>query len=195
TMGATLGEETIKAGMVSIIIAFVAVLLFMLVYYRFAGFVACAALLANFILTIAFMVAVSATFTLPGLAGLVLMLAMAVDANILIYQRLREERDRGASLQMALRNGYDRAFPTIIDTHLSSIFTAIVLYVVGNDQLKGFGISLTVGLLISLFTSLYMTRILFQFWEVKGWLKKLSMLRLFARPDFDFMGLRRIMFT
>jgi len=194
TMGAQLGDDTIQAGAVSIGVAFVVILAFMLIYYRFAGFVACVALLANLILTIAFMVAVNATFTLPGLAGLVLMLAMAVDANILIYERLREERDRGASLQMALRNGYDRAFPTIIDTHLSSIFTAIVLYVVGNDQLKGFGISLTVGLLISLFTSLYMTRILFQFWEHNGWLKKLSMARLFARPRINFMGIRRPVF-
>src|SRR6059058_4762220 len=97
-------------------------------------------------------------------AGLVLMLGMAVDANVLIYERLREERERGASLSLALRNGYDRAFPTILDTHLSSIFTAIVLYVVGNDQLKGFGISLTVGLIISLFTSLYMTRLMFDYW-------------------------------
>ena len=114
--------------------------------------------MANLLLTVAFMVLVSATFTLPGLAGLVLMIGMAVDANVLIYERLREERERGASFALAIRNGYDRAFPTIIDTHLTSIFTAIVLYVVGNDQLKGFGISLTVGLIISLFTSLYMTR-------------------------------------
>src|SRR5437879_346447 len=195
TMGATLGEDTIRAGTWSVIIAFVAVLLFMLVYYRFAGFVACVALLANLILTVAFMVAVQATFTLPGLAGLVLMLGMAVDANVLIYERLREERDRGASLALAIRNGYDRAFPTIIDTHLSSIFTAIVLYAVGNDQLKGFGVSLTVGLFISLFTSLYMTRLMFDIWFAKNWLHKLSMFRLFARPNIDFMRIRYYWFT
>src|SRR5205823_11172643 len=166
-------------------------LVFMLVYYEFAGLVACIALMGNLLLTLAFMVLIDATFTLPGLAGLVLMLGMAVDANILIYERLREERDRGASILLALRNGYDRAFGTIIDTHLSSIFTAVVLYIVGNDQLKGFGVSLTVGLLISLFTSLYMTRILFQFWEHNGWLKKLSMARLFSRPRINFMGIRR----
>src|SRR5207245_9236288 len=105
-----------------------AILGFMLVYYRFAGLVACVALLANLLLTVGFMVATGATFTLPGLAGLVLMLGMAVDANVLIYERLREERERGASLSLALRNGYDRAFPTIIDMHLCGIFTAIVLY-------------------------------------------------------------------
>ena len=116
------------------------------------------------------------------------MLGMAVDANVLIYERLREERDRGASLALAIRNGYDRALPTIIDTHLSSIFTAIVLYVVGNDQLKGFGISLTVGLIISLFTSLYMTRVMFDFWLAKGWLTKLSMLRLFQQAEHRLHG-------
>src|SRR6202042_161108 len=102
---------------------------------------------------------------------------------VLIYERLREERDRGASLALAIRNGYDRAFPTIVDTHLSSIFTAIVLYIVGNDQLKGFGVSLTVGLLISLFTSLFMTRVIFDLWAAKGWLTKLNMLRFFSKPD------------
>jgi SecD/SecF fusion protein len=195
TMGATLGADTIYKGTLSVGMAFAAILLFMLVYYRFAGMVACIALLANLLLTVAFMVIVNATFTLPGLAGLVLMLGMAVDANVLIYERLREERDRGASLALAIRNGYDRAFPIIIDTHLSSIFTAIVLYTVGNDQLKGFGISLTVGLIISLFTSLYMTRLMFDLWLAKNWLHKLSMFRLLSRPNIDFMRIRYYWFT
>jgi SecD/SecF fusion protein len=195
TVGPTLGADTIKSGTRAVGLAFVAILIFMLVYYRFAGLVACVALLANLLLTVGFMVAVNATFTLPGLAGLVLMLGMAVDANVLIYERLREERDRGANLQMAIRNAYDRAFPTIIDTHLSSIFTAIVLYAVGNDQLRGFGVSLTAGLVISLFTSLFMTRLMFDFWQKKHWLKNLSMLRIFSRPRFDFMRIRKLMFA
>lgn len=195
TMGPTLGQDTIHAGVTAVVMAFLAVLVFMVIYYRFAGLVASIALLANLLLTIGFMVAVQATFTLPGLAGLVLMLGMAVDANVLIYERLREERERGASLALAIRNGYDRAFPTIIDTHLSSIFTAIVLYVVGNDQLKGFGVSLTVGLIISLFTSLFMTRLMFDYWLSRNWLHKLSMLRLFARPNIDFMSIRHVMFA
>jgi SecD/SecF fusion protein len=195
TMGPTLGEDTIRAGTISVGVAFVVVMAFMVLYYWFAGLVACVALLANLIMTIAFMVVVNATFTLPGLAGLVLTLGMAVDANVLIYERLREERERGASLGQALRNGYDRAFPTIIDTHLSSIFTAIVLYAVGNDQLKGFGISLTVGLVISLFTSLFMTRLLFDIWQYQGWLKKLTMMKLFSKPNIDFMAIRYYWFT
>ncbi|MCI0684537.1 MAG: protein translocase subunit SecD [Gemmataceae bacterium] len=194
TMGPTLGEDTIRAGVTAIVWAFVGVLAFMIVYYRFAGLVASIALFGNLILMVGFMVAVQATFTLPGLAGVVLTLGIAVDANILIYERLREERERGCSLTQAIRNGYDRAFPTIIDTHLASIFTAVVLYIVGNDQLKGFGVSLTVGLVISLFTSLVMTRLIFDIWHYKGWLKKLSMMKLFARPDIDFMGIRNVMF-
>jgi len=195
TMGATLGQDTIQMGVQAILISFVAILLFMMVYYRFAGLVASVALLANLILTVGVMIFVQATFTLPGLAGLVLTLALAVDANVLIYERLREERERGASLALAIRNGYDRAFPTIIDTHLTSIFTAIVLYIVGNDQLKGFGISLTLGLIISLFTSLVVTRLIFDYWLSRGWLHKLSMFKFFSKPDIDFMAIRYYWFT
>ena len=195
TIGPTLGQDTIDSGLRAVMLAFAAVLVFMCIYYRFAGFVASSALLVNLLLTVAFMVFVNATFTLPGLAGLVLMLGMAVDANVLIYERLREERDKGANLITALRNGYDRALPAIIDTHLTSIFTAIVLYVVGNDQLKGFGISLAAGLVISLFTSLLMTHTIFDLWVKLGWLKKLSMLRFFSRPNIDFMRIRYYWFT
>jgi SecD/SecF fusion protein len=195
TMGAGLGEDTIRKGTYALIGSFLAVILFMLVYYRFAGFVASTALFANLVLTVAFMVFVNAAFTLPGLAGLVLMLGMAVDANVLIYERLREERERGAALLLALRNGYDRALPTILDTHFTSIFTAIVLYVVGTDQLKGFGISLTVGLLISLFTSLYMTRVMFDVGFSKGFISDLAFLKLFSKPNINFMGIRQKVFA
>ena len=101
TVPATLGAETIDAGVKAVLIAFVATILFMLVYYRFAGFVASVALMANLVLTVGFMVSVHAAFTLPGLAGVVLMLGMAVDANVLIYERLREERNKGANLSTA----------------------------------------------------------------------------------------------
>ena len=195
TIGPTLGADTIKRGTLAIGLAFVAVLVFMLVYYRFAGMVACVALFANLLLTIGFMVAVNAAFTLPGLAGLVLTLGMAVDANVLIYERLREERHKGANLATAIRNGYDRAFLTIIDTHLTSIFTSIVLYTFGNDQLKGFAISLAVGLIISLFTSLYFTRLMFDFWLHKKWLTELKMMQLFERPNFNPMKYRKIFFS
>ena len=194
TIGPTLGADTIKRGIRAVGFAFLSILAFMVVYYRFAGVVACVALLANLLLTVGFMVAVNAAFTLPGLAGLVLTLGMAVDANVLIYERLREERNKGANIATALRNGYDRAFLTIIDTHLTSIFTAIVLYTFGNDNLKGFAISLTVGLIISLFTSLYMTRLMFDFWLNRRWLTELRMMRLFERPNFNPMKYRWFFF-
>jgi SecD/SecF fusion protein len=114
---------------------------------------------------------------------------------VLISARLREERERGASLPLAIRNGYDRALPTIIDTHLTGIFTAIVLFIVGNDQLKGFGVSLTVGLVISLFTSLFMTHVMFEYFQDRGLLKKLTMMRLFSKPNIDFMAIRYYWFA
>lgn len=194
TIGPTLGADTIRRGTRAVGLAFLAILAFMVVYYRFAGLVACVALFANLLLTIGFMVAVNAAFTLPGLAGLVLTLGMAVDANVLIYERLREERNKGANIATAIRNGYDRAFLTIIDTHLTSIFTSIVLYTFGNDNLKGFAISLAVGLIISLFTSLYMTRLLFDFWMHKKWLTELRMMRLFEKPNFNPMKYRWFFF-
>ncbi len=195
TIGPTLGADTITKGTLAVALSFATVMLFMIVYYRFAGLVACVALLANLLLTVGFMVSVNAAFTLAGLAGVVLMLGMAVDANVLIYERLREERNKGANLATAIRNGYERAFPTIIDTHLASIFTAIVLYTFGNDNLKGFAISLTVGLIISLFTSLYMTRLIFDYCLHKRWVSELRMMRLFARPNFNPMKYRFYLFA
>ncbi|MCZ2340957.1 MAG: protein translocase subunit SecD [Bacteroidales bacterium] len=195
SVGPTLGASTIQKGLISVGLAFAAVLVFMLFYYEFSGIVACVALFANLLLTIGFMTAMSAAFTLPGLAGLVLMLGMAVDANVLIYERIREERDRGANLVGAIRLGYDRAFPTIIDTHLTSIFTAVILYAFGNDNLKGFAVALTLGLVISLFTALYMTRLMFDYATHKRWISHLRMHRLFAKPNINFMAVRKPMFA
>jgi SecD/SecF fusion protein len=195
TMGPGLGEDTIRKGTWAVAGAYLAVCVFMIYYYRFAGMVAVVALFMNLLLTVAFLVFANAAITLPGLSGLVLMLGMAVDANVLIYERLREERERGANFALAIRNAYDRAFPTIIDTHLTSIFTAVVLYAVGTDQLKGFGVSLTMGLVISLFTSLYMTRLFFDIALSRNWLKGLTMVKLFNKPNIDFMRVRNAWFT
>ncbi len=194
-VGPTLGRDTITKGLWSVGLSFLAVMAFMVVYYRFAGAVACVALMINLLLTVGFMISVNAAFTLAGLAGIVLMLGMAVDANVLIYERVREEREKGANLLAAIRAGYDRALPTIIDTHVSSIFTAIVLFVFGNDNLKGFAVSLTVGLIISLFTSLFVTRLIFDFWLTKRWMTDFRPMKLFARPNINFMGIRKQMFA
>ena len=157
------------------------------------GIVACIALLANLLLTVAFLTLVNATFTLraggPGTHAWHGGRCQRAD-----YERCARNAN-ARLLGQAIRNGYDRAFRRYIDTHLSSIFTAIVLYTVGNDQLKGFGISLTVGLAISLFTSLVMTRLMFDIWQYKGWLKKLTMMKLFTKPNIDFMAIRYYWFA
>jgi len=134
----TLGAENIRQGAIAVVGSLAMVFLFCLVYYRFAGVVACIALAMNILLTVAVMILFGATLTMPGLAGLVLTIGMAVDSNVLIFERMREELDKGASLRMAIRNGYDRAMVTIIDSNLTTLLTAIILYIIGTDQLVGF---------------------------------------------------------
>ena len=118
-----LGDDTIRQGSMSILISTVAILVFMVVYYRFCGIVADVAVTLNMVITVALMILIKAAFTLPGLAGLVLTVGMAVDANVLIYERMREETERGASLRMAIRNGYSRAMATIIDSHVTTLMS------------------------------------------------------------------------
>ena len=194
TVMATLGADTVRKGLWSVGLSFVAVLVFMVVYYRFVGMAACIALLINLLMTVGFMVAVNAAFTLAGLAGIVLMLGMAVDANVLIYERMREERERGATLAAAVRNGYDRSLPTILDTHITSILTAVVLFAFGNDNLKGFSVSLIVGLVISLFTSLFVTHLIIDYAMLKRWFTAFNPLKLFSRPNFKPMEWRYFFF-
>jgi len=151
-----LGKETIDQGKQAITGSMILVLLFMLVYYRFSGIVACLALLANLLFTVALMVLIKAAFTLPGLAGLALTVGMAVDANVLIYERMREELARGSALRLAIRNGFARATVTIIDSNLTTVLTALILYAIGTDQLRGFAVTLTLGLLTSMFTAVFL---------------------------------------
>ena len=118
----------------------------MQIYYRFCGLVANLAVLMNLVLVMALMILIKAHLTLAGLAGLVLSVGMAVDANVLIYERMREEQERGAALRMAIRNGFGRAMATIIDSHCTTLITGIVLFVIGTDQLRGFATTLVLGL-------------------------------------------------
>ena len=185
-----LGDDTIRSGTLAIVISTVSVLLFMAIYYRFAGIVADLAVVLNMIVTVALMILIKAAFTLPGLAGLVLTVGMAVDANVLIYERMREETERGASLRMAIRNGYSRAMATIIDSHVTTLASAIVLYMVGTDQIKGFAVTLIIGLLMSLFTAVYVSRVIFDVAERKRWLTKLNFMHLIGHTDIDFIRWR-----
>jgi SecD/SecF fusion protein len=184
---AQLGNDTIRAGAFSMIVATVAILIFMQIYYGFSGLIANLAVLMNLVLVLALMILIKAHLTLAGLAGLVLSVGMAVDANVLIYERMREEQERGAALRMAIRNGFGRAMATIIDSHCTTLITGIVLFVIGTDQLRGFATTLVLGLLLNLFTAVYCSRIVFDIAERKRILKHLNMMRIFGKTNFDFV--------
>ncbi|MDP7267747.1 MAG: protein translocase subunit SecD [Pirellulales bacterium] len=188
----TLGLSTIESGKKAIGISLVAIILFMPLYYRFSGLVACFALIFNLVLVLGVMLAIGATFTLPGLAGLVLTVGMAVDANVLIFERIREEVLSGAALRMAIRNGFSRATRTIVDANLTTLITAIVLYVIGKDQLRGFAVTLILGIGMSMFTAIFCSRVIFDIAEKRRWIAKLTMTRLLGRTQIDFIGKRYI---
>ena len=182
-----LGADTIRSGARAMLLATIVVLAFMLAYYRFSGLVADLAVLLNIILVVALMISIKAAFTLAGLAGLVLSVGMAVDANVLIYERMREETDRGAALRMAIRNGFQRAFSTILDSNLTTVITGVVLFFIGTDQLKGFAVTLILGLLLNLFTAVFCSRVMFDLAERNGWIRKLNMGRIFGVTNFEFV--------
>ncbi len=189
-MGAELGEETIRKGKMAIGISLVAVVVFIILYYRFAGVVAVVALAANLLLILALMKLINAAFTLPGLAGLVLTVGMSVDANVLIFERIREELKRGSSLRMAIRNGFSRATITIVDANLTTLITAIVLYMIGTDQIRGFAITLILGILMSMYTAIFCSRAVFELLEKSRLLKKLPMRSIVGKTSIDFIGKR-----
>ncbi len=190
--GPTLGADTIVKGRNSMLVSTVAVVIFMVIYYRFAGIVANLALLLNVLLIVACMILFKAAFTLTGLAGLALTVGMAVDANVLIYERMREELSRGATLRMAIRNGFGRATTTIIDANVTTLIAAVVLFAIGTDQVKGFAVTLILGILMNLFTAIFCSRVMFDIAEKMRWITQLRMLHILSNPNFDFIGKRRL---
>lgn len=158
TVGPSLGQQNIDAGVMSVQIGFSLVLLFMLVYYRFFGLIANISLAINVILLCALMSMISATLTLPGIAGIVLTVGMAVDANVLIFARIREELANGLSPQQAIDAGYGRAFVAIVDANITTLIAAVILFAVGTGPVKGFAVTLSLGILTSLFTAVVLSR-------------------------------------
>jgi SecD/SecF fusion protein len=192
----TLGRDTIRSGVRAAIYGIVAVSFFMICYYFLSGFIANVALITNVIILIGIIAAAEQTLTLPGIAGLVLTVGMAVDANVLIYERIREEKAKGKSLRGAVDAGYDRAFGTIFDSHVTTLISAVVLWWLGTGSIKGFGFSLTWGVAASLFTSLVVTRLVFDFLLNRDIIKDLRMLHLIpATLKLDFMKLAPIAFA
>lgn len=190
----TLGKDSIRSGIEASIAAVVFVSLFMLFYYHLAGFTANVALVTNIILLGGVMCCKGVTFTLPGIAGIVLTVGMAVDANVLIYERLREEIAKGKSLRGAIDAGYKRAFATIFDSHVTTLISSIILIFMGTGEVKGFGVTLTIGVAASLFTALVVTRLIFNFLLDRGWIKSLSMWHLIKSTKLDFMQIAKPLF-
>lgn len=165
TVGPSLGADSIRAGVEASLGGLALVVLFMLFYYRGAGINAVVALVLNMILTIAALVMIGSTLTLPGIAGLILGIGMAVDSNVLIFERIREELRLGIPVPESIHIGFDRAFVTIIDTHITTIISSLILYVTGSGPIRGFAVTLILGLLINLFTAVFVSRTIFN-WEL-----------------------------
>ncbi|HUB86642.1 MAG TPA: protein translocase subunit SecD [Verrucomicrobiae bacterium] len=191
----TLGKDSIHSGIYASLAAVILVSLFMLCYYWIAGFTANVALITNIIILLGVMCSAGVTFTLPGIAGIVLTIGMAVDANVLIYERLREEIAKGKSLRGAIDAGYARAFGTIFDSHVTTLISSIILIWMGTGEIKGFGVTLTIGIAASLFTALVVTRLIFNFLLDRNWLKSLPMLHIIRSAKVNFMRVATPLFV
>jgi len=174
TVGPALGADSIKKGILASAIGGLGIILFMLVYYRFSGVIADMALAMNIVLILALMAAFGATLTLPGIAGIALTIGIAVDANVLIYERIREELRLGKTPRAAVDTGYQRATITIMDANVTSLIAALVLYQFGTGPVKGFAVTLSVGLVANMFTAIFVTRIIFDYLLTERRVKELS---------------------
>ena len=202
-IGPTIGLDNLNRGLSALGWSVIAVMGFMIFYYMLAGFVASFALLANGLLIFGIMSLIDGTFTLPGLAGVVLTMGMAVDANVLIFERIREELEGGArDLKEAIREGYNKVFSTIIDANLTNLIVCFVLYRTSTTEVKGFAVTLSIGILATLFTSLIVTRIIFEIYTNVLGRRKLAMLPTvipaiarILHPAVDWIGLRKVFWT
>ncbi len=191
----TLGADNVKNGIYAGILALLVVALFMCCYYRRAGVVATVALGINLILVLGALAAFDATLTLPGIAGIILTIGMAVDANVLIFERIREELNKKKGLMSAIDIGYSKAFTTILDANLTTLFTALILMKVGTGPVKGFAVTLSIGIMTSMFTALFLTRLMFDYFDRMFKYRDMKMFHLLSSPAYDFLGKRRIAFV
>jgi len=174
TVGPSLGQDSIDKGILSTIIGMLLVVAFMVVYYRLSGFVATLALVLNIVILLGVMALFDATLTLPGIAGIVLTIGMAVDANVLIFERTREELRLGKTARAAVEAGYARAFLTILDSNVTTLIAALFLFQFGTGPVKGFAVTLSIGIIASMFTAIFVTRIIFDYATWNRHVKKLS---------------------
>jgi SecD/SecF fusion protein len=191
TVGSVFGEASIQSGFYAVMIGLSLVMLTMAVYYLFGGLVANFAVLFNVVAVLSYVVCFRQTLTLPGIAGILLTIGMAVDANILIFERVREERKRGKSLMQALSTGYQRAFSVIFDANLTTLITGVVLFNFGTGPIKGFAVTLIAGILISFVSALFVTRLILSTALKFGILKELKMLEAFDTPKISFSKIQK----
>ena len=184
----SLGADAIASGKMATLLGVGGVAAFMIVYYLTAGLVANVALFLNILIMLGVMCSLDVTFTLPGIAGIVLTIGMAVDANVLIYERMREELAAGKSVRGAVSSGYDKAFGTIFDSNLTTLISSVLLIIMGTGPIKGFGVALTVGLCVSMFTALVVTRLIFDFLLAKDIIKTLPMLHIIKGTNIRFLN-------
>ncbi len=201
TIGPLLGQESIRSGIYATLAGGVLLMLFVLIYYMKAGIITNIALAMNLILilgimgSLKFLLGTPATLTLPGIAGIILTLGMAVDANVLINERIREELDNGTPLNAAVSRGFSKAFSAIVDSNATTLIAAFMLFQFGSGPIKGFAVTLSIGLTASLFTALFVSRTIFMLLLDLGWLKKLSMLRLLSSTHINFINKRTFCIT
>jgi SecD/SecF fusion protein len=192
TVSPTLGDAVVKQGIWAGIVGLAITTGFVLLYYRTAGIIALVGLAVNGIILFGVMAMFGFTFSLPGIAGMILTIGMSVDANVLIYERLREEIAAGKSLKNAIAASYEKAFSAIFDSNITSLITAIILFWLGSGTIKGFAVTLTIGLVASMFSALLVTRVLFRWATDFNLLHKLEFFNLFRKTNFDFLGKRRL---
>ncbi|MEK7274580.1 MAG: protein translocase subunit SecD, partial [Candidatus Desantisbacteria bacterium] len=160
-VGPSLGRDSINKGVVASILGLILVILFMAVYYKLSGVIADVGLLGNILMMMGAMIAVSGTLTIPGIAGIILTIGMSVDSNVLIFERIREELRGGKTIKAAIDAGYKKAFWTVVDSHVTTLITAWILFVFGTGPIKGFAVTLSIGIIISLFTAMVITKVIF----------------------------------
>jgi preprotein translocase subunit SecD len=174
TVGPSLGADSIAMGVRASIIGFTLVVLFMLIYYRLSGLVANIGLMCNFVVLLGVLCLLNATLTLPGIAGIILALGIAVDANVLIFERVREELRSGRTVMNAFEIGYQKAFNTIVDANVTSLIASIVLFQFGTGPVKGFAVTLSIGLIASMFTAVFVTKTIFMTFILRNDPEKIS---------------------
>ncbi|HLW35358.1 MAG TPA: protein translocase subunit SecD [Chthoniobacterales bacterium] len=187
-VSASLGSDSIKSGIYSGIAGFALVVIFMIIYYHLVGLIADIALAINCIMVVGALGMFNSVLTLPGIAGLILSLGIAVDANVLIYERLRDEIKQGKTLRTAIDTSYSKAFSAIFDAHVTQFLTAVILFWLASGPVKGFALTLTIGIVASMFSSLLVTYTCFSWAFAANLLKKVTMLHLIRSKDFDFLG-------